>query len=41
MEMKLPQELYIVDHNPVLLVLLDLMEAYSTVDRESLIQTLG
>ena len=39
MELKIAQELSIVDHNPLSLVLFDLWKAYGTMDREHLIKT--
>ena len=40
MELKLSQELAIVDQDPLFLVFLNLRKAYNTVDRSRLIMTL-
>ena len=40
MELKIAQELVTVDHEPLLLVFLDLWKDYDMVDRDRLIQTL-
>ena len=40
MELKIAQELAILDHDPLFLVFLDLLKAYDTVDRDRLLQTL-
>ena len=40
MELKLVQEIAIIDHDPLFLVLLDIRKEYGTVDRERLIHSL-
>ena len=40
MKLNLAQELARVDHEPFLLIVLDLWKEYNTVDRDRLIQTL-
>ena len=40
MELKLAQELVSIDQDPLLLVFLDLMKAYDTMDRDLLLVTL-